>query len=124
MLSIIFIFLAGICNSIMDTLSFRYNTSIFANTKHTQWFNPAISWKNKWKNGDHTQGERFPGSSTIFVALTDAWHFSKTIMITFICLAIITYTPIVNTYIDFFILYLTFTITFELFFSKIFIKRK
>ena len=32
---------------------------------------------NKWKNGDPKQGERFLGSSTIFVGLTDAWHLSK-----------------------------------------------
>lgn len=32
------------------------------------------SWKNKWKNGDKKQGEKFLGSSTIFVLFTDAWH--------------------------------------------------
>lgn len=34
-------------------------------------------WKNKWKNGDRAQGERFPGSSTFFVAYTDGWHLSQ-----------------------------------------------
>jgi hypothetical protein len=32
------------------------------------------SWKNKWKNGDKKQGEKFWLSSTIFVLFTDAWH--------------------------------------------------
>jgi len=33
-----------------------------------------IAWKNKWKNGDKSQGEKFFGSSRWFVSLTDAWH--------------------------------------------------
>ena len=33
-----------------------------------------VSSKNKWKNGDKKQGEKFFGSSRWFVALTDAWH--------------------------------------------------
>ena len=32
------------------------------------------SWKNKYKNGDKNQGERFKGSTTIFVPFTDGWH--------------------------------------------------
>ncbi len=37
-------------------------------------FNPSISWNNKYKNGDEKQGDAFLGSSTIFVASTDAYH--------------------------------------------------
>jgi hypothetical protein len=33
-----------------------------------------IAWKNKWKNGDKSQGEKFFGSSRWFVLFTDAWH--------------------------------------------------
>ena len=33
-----------------------------------------IAWKNKWKNGDKSQGEKFFGSSCWFVGFTDAWH--------------------------------------------------
>lgn len=32
------------------------------------------SWRNKYKNGDPKQGERFWGSTTVFVMFTDAWH--------------------------------------------------
>ena len=38
------------------------------------YWNPDISWKNKWKNGDVEQGEAFMGSSTVFVSFTDAKH--------------------------------------------------
>lgn len=39
-----------------------------------RYWNPAISWKNKYKDGDFLRGEKFPGSSTIFVSTTDAKH--------------------------------------------------
>lgn len=32
------------------------------------------AWKNKWKNGDKKQGEKFFGSSKWFVMFTDGWH--------------------------------------------------
>lgn len=37
----------------------------------------SVSWKNKWKNGDKEQGERWPTSSTITVFLTDGWHLMQ-----------------------------------------------
>ncbi len=32
------------------------------------------AWKNKWKDGDKSKGEKFFGSSRWFVMFTDAWH--------------------------------------------------
>ena len=43
------------------------------------WMNKNQSWKNKWKNGDKEQGEKFIGSSTVLVGFTDLWHFSQLI---------------------------------------------
>ena len=37
-------------------------------------WNPAVSWQNKWKNGDPLQGEAFPLSSTALAWTTDAKH--------------------------------------------------
>lgn len=49
------------------------------------------SWKNKWKNGDKKQGEKFFGSSRWFVLFTDAWHlFGLLFRLSFI----VTYTSI------------------------------
>jgi hypothetical protein len=39
-----------------------------------QWWDKSVSWQNKWRNGDPNQGERFFGSSTAFVGVTDADH--------------------------------------------------
>jgi len=74
----------------MDTLSFRYDKSVFSNLTHFQrWLDPRLSWKNKWKNGDPAQGEAFFLSSTACVAATDAWHFFKSVTILCVLLAII-----------------------------------
>lgn len=35
------------------------------------------SWQRKWKNGRIEQGERFLGSSTVFVAATDGYHLMR-----------------------------------------------
>lgn len=124
-ISIIFIIFAGIFNACMDVIKVRWNTSIFRFVENKQWFNPSISWTNKWKNyGDGKYiHEKFFGSSTFLVWLTDFWHFNKMLMILFICLSIVCYQPIFNWYIDLTIFYLSFVITFELFYSKILIKK-
>lgn len=73
----ILIFLSGLFESVMDTLQFHYDDSIFKKLINQRYWYPVFSWRNKWKNGDPKQGERFLGSSTIFVGLTDAWHTFK-----------------------------------------------
>ena len=122
MISIILIFYAGILNACMDILRFKYSTSIFRFCKNQQWIDPALSWHNKWKNGDETQGEKFFGSSTFLVFVTDLWHFCKFLMLLLIMGAIVFYKPLINWWADLLILYCVFTITFEIFFSKILIK--
>ena len=122
-ISVILMVIAGVFNACMDVLKHRYNVSIFKGMKAQQWTNPGLSWTNKWKNGDPSQGEKFIGSSTFLVSLTDFWHFCKHFMLTFIMLAVVLYHPIINWWADFLILYFAFTATFELFFSKILIKK-
>lgn len=120
-LSLIFIAFAGIANACMDVLKTRrWCSSLFRIFRKDDWFNPAVSWRNKWKNGDPLQGERFLGSSTFLVWLTDAWHFLKMIMIVSICLSVIAYVPLFNWYVDLILLLLAFTLSFELFYGIIF----
>jgi hypothetical protein len=77
MILLTFLSLVGLFEGIMDKLQFHYNKSIFKNFKNKQFWNPKISWKNKWKNGDKDKGEKFLFSSTLFVFTTDAWHLAK-----------------------------------------------
>lgn len=68
-ISLIFSILSGFAKAICDLSEegkLKFNPEIF-------WIK-NLSWKNKWKNGDFKQGEKFFGSSRWFVALTDAWH--------------------------------------------------
>lgn len=67
-LSIVFSIISGLSKSICDLSEegkMKGNPNFWIKD---------ISWKNKWKDGDPKKGEKFLGSSTIFVQLTDAWH--------------------------------------------------
>lgn len=85
-------FAAGMINGVNQDLMFHYNE--FQNTfpnANPEFWDPSISWRNKYKNGDPSQGEAFLGSSTIFVAATDGYHATiagRNLMITTsICLS-------------------------------------
>ena len=124
MISVIFIILAGICNAVMDIIQFKFQGSVFIKfPKLKQWADPKLSWRNKWKDGDPSQGERFFLSSTVFVWITDLWHFAQSFMISFFVLAAIFYNPIFNYIIDFIILKIAFSLSFELFWGHIFLNK-
>ena len=125
MTSVILISLAAIFNAVMDTLSFRYSTSIFSNyPKLKQYLDPSVSWENKYKNGDPAQGPRFFGSETFLVFLTDGWHLAKTFMILCFSGAAVTYTSLLESWYDVFLFYTLFGAVFQTFFGTIFIKTK
>ena len=116
----LFMILAGIFNSCMDVLRYRYKVSIFNDWNKQDWVNPSLSQKNKWESkskfGDLIM-------STILVWVTDMWHFSKMLMLTSIMFGIVYYIPITLYWgLDMIIFFSCFTSVFELFFSKILIK--
>ncbi len=57
-------------------------------------WNNETAWKNKWRNGDPSEGERFWGSSHIFASCTDGWHVVKLFWIFHFIAAIVLYSPI------------------------------
>ena len=126
MISCIFFFLAAICSAIMDNLSQHWFKSKFKKFNN-QWWNPEISWKNKYINGDWKNGEKH-----IFIykfikikypiILTDAWHFFKFLMVFCIVLATTTYTPFLGFFIDVLLLGLVWILTFNIFYDKVLIK--
>lgn len=73
---------------------------------------------------DPTQGEKFFGSSTFLVWTTDFWHCAKTIMLACFAVAIVVYNPVIHPIVDALGYWLTFGAVFELFWSKIFLKKK
>jgi hypothetical protein len=70
-LSLLSISLSGIFNAVMDTLSHHYSKSIFVKY-NPQFWNPQISWRNKYIDGDYTKGR-----NRKIIIFTDAWHLFK-----------------------------------------------
>ena len=123
--SVCLFILAGVLDAIMDVISTKWPVSIFSkirNEKVIDWCNPIHSWPNKWKNGNINNGEKFFGSSTFLVWLTDLWHLSKMLMLLSVCIGAALFTPWINIFLDAFILYLAYTVTFQLFYGKILLK--
>lgn len=104
MISILLIILAAIANSCMDMNFNDYDNSIFSNTIkfNPNFWNPTISYKNKWKDGIKANGEKFLLSSTYLVFLTDSWHMFKFLFLNLIIAAIIFYQPIIHIYFKLF----------------------
>jgi len=121
MLSLILIIIAGVCDAVMDKLKSHFSKSIFKNLNGLFW-NPSISWPNKWEVGSTTK-EKFFGSSTFLVWTTDAWHLFKSIKLMCIMAAIVFYAPMINWWADFLILRLSYAIVFEGLFTYIFSKK-
>jgi hypothetical protein len=127
MITTIFMIIAGMFNAIMDTLSFHYNKSIFLKyPKYEQFLNPQKSWLNKYKNNDPDLGPKFFGSMTFLVWTTDLWHLAKMIMVVSIVIGTVFYTPIIITgymfwdlLINLGLVYLSFSLSFSLFWDRI-----
>lgn len=90
MISLIFISLAAICNAIMDVLSNHFEQSIFSKMNE-KWWNPWLSWRNKYKGNSPVFGRKKWCGVVIPVCFTDAWHLFKQLMIFFLCLSIVTF---------------------------------
>lgn len=84
-MSLLFFCLAALCNSIMDTLRFHFESSPFRNRSPKFW-NPNISYKY---------------ARQIFGYKLDAWHLFKSGMIVFILLSIVSYDETLAWWFDF-----------------------
>ena len=133
-LTLILIVIAGFGSAIMDCDHCCYSNSKLKPKKietklQKKWdkFSNESSWRNKWKNGDPEQGEKFFGSSTFLVWFTDLFHYAKiAIMLSCLMLAIILYriyNPFYYRWIkkkvligitDFIVFFLVFSCSFEL----------
>jgi hypothetical protein len=118
MITIFLIILAGFFKSIMDTLAFHYEVSIFYklfDSKYRSWFYIPVSSDNKYT--------WFPNSKILtwiisgpLVFITDAWHFFQMGFLCCISLAIALNFNIVSNYIiDFLIVHTIIVSTFQIF---------
>ncbi|HEX6192114.1 MAG TPA: hypothetical protein VFZ42_07110 [Chitinophagaceae bacterium] len=74
------VFVAGASKGFNETLMFHWKIfrRYFPNV-NPKWFNPDISWRNKYKNGDPNAGPKFPLSTSALVGLTDQYHLNTMI---------------------------------------------
>lgn len=134
MISLVLMIITGALNAAMDILFTAYTSSIFSKF-NPSWWDPQQSWKWKWATPLQSPDpkwyyfgflprykERFIYSSTIFVWVTDAWHFIKALMILAIVCSIVLYTPIIAASVDWLIYYIAWTFTFTIFFDYIYRK--
>lgn len=84
-LTIVLIIISASGFSVMWTLQFRFGRSRFKNLNPRYW-NPAISEWNKYISPSD-QRPKFFGSTTIFVASTDAFHLFQFIGLNSLILA-------------------------------------
>lgn len=73
-------FVAGNANGIHETINYHYDRfeAVFP-TANAQYWNPGVSWTNKYKDGNPALGARFPGSTSLLVFSTDANHLANNI---------------------------------------------
>lgn len=76
----ILFFIAGMFDGTAETLKWHPSGffHVFRNANPAYW-DTAISWKNKYKNGDPAQGAKFWLSTTALVAFTDGYHLARLI---------------------------------------------
>lgn len=72
------VFTAGAAKGFNETLLFHFSDFQVRFPKvNPQWFDPKISWANKYKNGDSQAGPRFPLSTSVLVMFTDQYHLDN-----------------------------------------------
>ena len=116
-LSVVFSFASGIFKAICD-LSEEGNFK----SKSDYW-TKDLSWRNKWKNVDKKQGEKFFGSSRWFVMFTDAWHlfgvlFRISFATAYLCIGMLTKVSLFYLF-GALVVYIIFATTFHIFHTKI-----
>jgi hypothetical protein len=72
------VFTAGASKGFNETIMHHWKA--FRHTfpdANPEWFNPDISWRNKYKNGDPDAGAKFPLSTSVLVMFTDQYHMNN-----------------------------------------------
>ncbi len=72
-------FVSGMLDGTTESLSFHYNNGFKVHFPkiNNQFWDPSVSWQNKYTNGNPDLGAKFPGSTTVFVCTTDGYHLLR-----------------------------------------------
>jgi len=85
-LCLAFVVISSACNAMTNVLLFHWYKFRWNDVVKTQWWNPEVSWRNKYVDGERRKwfwGINYPAQ------LTDAFHFFKMWQVIFICCAIV-----------------------------------
>lgn len=80
-LSLFFFILAAVCNALMDKIQFHWYKFRWKDKLNPQYWNPALSWKNKYIDNNPQKGLKYKGAFGFLANFLDAWHLFKMIMI-------------------------------------------
>lgn len=69
--------LSGASDGFNQALSFHYSEVDAKLHLRDSYWNPAESWRAKYRDNDPAKGARFPGSTNIFVFVTDGYHLTR-----------------------------------------------
>lgn len=120
-IAISFIMWAAYFNATMDIVSHKYEQSLYALYNKPQYYNPLVSWVNKYKKDGGiitTKRKKFLGI-TIPSYFTDFWHRQKIMMIfsySLLACSSIYYSPIIQWYYYLAILLIIYGIVFEFYY--------
>jgi hypothetical protein len=84
------VFIGGSAKGFNETLQFNYKT--FEKTfpgANKQWFDPKVSWRNKYEGGNPDNGPKSFLSTSVFVMFTDQYHLNNFIQKTAIMTALV-----------------------------------
>jgi hypothetical protein len=71
--------LAGMADGVAETLQFHYGDfKVKCPNCADEYWNPGVSWINKY-GASETLRPKFPGSTTVFVWITDAYHLFRSL---------------------------------------------
>ena len=84
------VLVGGAAKGFNETLQFNYK--IFEKTfpdANKQWFDPKVSWRNKYEGGNPDNGAKYFLSTSVFVMFTDQYHLNNFIQKTAIMTALV-----------------------------------
>ncbi len=73
-------FVSGMLDGTVESINYHYHDGFKRQVQNAndQFWNPELSWRNKYQNGDPAQGPKFIGSTSALVFTTDAYHALRT----------------------------------------------
>lgn len=123
--------LSSVFRALHNTLIHHFSTSIFKG-KNDQWWDPNISWLNKYKNNDVKQGfKKWFGNINYPVQITDGWHFFNTLEIITNWLTVVAVLVMGLSITDWFtgivfiiLSFVCYNLTFSIFYDYVYLKNK